>query len=64
MQAGGGVPVMVLNQNMKRETGRKVQLQNVAAGKVRLGRARMTGAAKGAFKPRLDASLEPLPLLP
>jgi len=37
---GGSTPVMVLNQNMKRETGRKVQLQNVAAGKV----SRMTGA--------------------
>jgi hypothetical protein len=34
MQAGSA-PVMVLNQNMKRETGRKVQLQNVAAAKVR-----------------------------
>ena len=35
MQAGSA-PVMVLNQNMKRETGRKVQLQNVAAAKVRV----------------------------
>ncbi|XP_072038107.1 T-complex protein 1 subunit gamma-like [Amphiura filiformis] len=30
---GGGAPVLVLNQNTKRESGRKVQLGNVAAAK-------------------------------
>lgn len=65
MQAGGGVPVMVLNQNMKRETGRKVQLQNVAAGKVRLGRARMTCAAKRSVQTavgRLACAAAPTPV--
>ncbi|KAK4298925.1 hypothetical protein Pmani_028761 [Petrolisthes manimaculis] len=31
---GGGQPIIVLNQNTKRETGRKVQLQNINAGKM------------------------------
>jgi len=30
----GGQPVIVLNQNTKRESGRKVQLQNINAGKL------------------------------
>jgi len=30
----GGHPVIVLNQNTKRESGRKVQLQNISAGKL------------------------------
>ena len=34
MQAGGA-PVLVLNQNTQRETGRKAQLGNIAAAKVR-----------------------------
>jgi hypothetical protein len=35
----GGAPVLVLNQNTKRETGRKAQLGNVAAAKVRMLRS-------------------------
>jgi len=31
---GGGQPIIVLNQNTKRESGRKVQLQNINAGKM------------------------------
>uniref|UniRef100_A0A2P2HXA0 T-complex protein 1 subunit gamma n=1 Tax=Hirondellea gigas TaxID=1518452 RepID=A0A2P2HXA0_9CRUS len=31
---GGGQPVIVLNQNTRRESGRKVQLQNINAGKM------------------------------
>ncbi|XP_045111104.1 T-complex protein 1 subunit gamma-like [Portunus trituberculatus] len=31
---GGGQPIIVLNQNTKRECGRKVQLQNINAGKM------------------------------
>merc|ERR1739838_587555 len=30
----GGQPIIVLNQNTKRESGRKVQLQNISAGKM------------------------------
>jgi len=33
MMSAGGQPIIVLNQNTKRESGRKVQLQNIAAGK-------------------------------
>ncbi|XP_045600219.1 T-complex protein 1 subunit gamma [Procambarus clarkii] len=31
---GGGQPIIVLNQNTKRESGRKVQMQNINAGKM------------------------------
>ncbi|XP_063605706.1 T-complex protein 1 subunit gamma-like [Penaeus indicus] len=31
---GGGQPIIVLNQNTKRESGRKVQVQNINAGKM------------------------------
>jgi hypothetical protein len=30
----GGTPVMVLNTNTKRETGRKAQIANITAAKV------------------------------
>ena len=30
---GGGGPIMVLSQNTKRENGKKVQSENIAAGK-------------------------------
>lgn len=33
MFGGGSAPVLVLSQNTKRESGRKVQVQNIAAGK-------------------------------
>ncbi|XP_067005710.2 T-complex protein 1 subunit gamma [Anabrus simplex] len=33
MFGGGAAPILVLSQNTKRETGRKVQLENIAAGK-------------------------------
>ncbi|KAK8724541.1 hypothetical protein OTU49_011120 [Cherax quadricarinatus] len=34
MMMAGGQPIIVLNQNTKRESGRKVQLQNISAGKM------------------------------
>ncbi|KAA0166469.1 hypothetical protein FNF28_03110 [Cafeteria roenbergensis] len=45
---------MVLNQNMKRETGRKVQLQNVAAGKAVADIIRTTLGPRSMLKMLLD----------
>ncbi|XP_063245082.1 T-complex protein 1 subunit gamma [Bacillus rossius redtenbacheri] len=33
MYGGGAAPILVLSQNTKRESGRKVQLENISAGK-------------------------------
>lgn len=49
-----GAPVMVLNTNTQRETGRKAQLQNIAAGKAVADIIRTTLGPKSMLKMLLD----------
>merc|ERR1719316_1891157 len=56
MQGGmpGGMPVMVLNKNAKRDIGRKAQLTNIQAGKTVASIVRTTLGPKAMLKMLLD----------
>merc|ERR1712054_464637 len=50
----GGAPVMVMNQKVQRETGRKAQLSNIQAGKAVSDIIRTTLGPKSMLKMLLD----------
>jgi len=50
----GGAPVMVMNQKVQRETGRKAQLSNIAAGKAVADIIRTTLGPRSMLKMLLD----------
>merc|ERR1711988_1014764 len=50
----GGAPVMVMNQKVERETGRKAQLSNIAAGKAVSDIIRTTLGPRSMLKMLLD----------
>merc|ERR1719394_1620823 len=54
MGPGGPQPVMVLNKNAKRDTGRKAQLTNIQAGKTVAGIVRTTLGPRAMLKMLLD----------
>ena len=56
MGSMGGPPIMVMNQNMKRETGRTAQLNNIAAAKAVSDIIRTTLGPRSMLKMILDAS--------
>ena len=50
----GGAPIMVMNQQVQRETGRKAQLSNIAAGKAVSDIVRTTMGPRSMLKMLLD----------
>merc|ERR1719394_1388185 len=54
MGPGGPQPVMVLNKNAKRDTGRKAQLTNIRAGKTIASIVRTTLGPRAMLKMLLD----------